>query len=546
MKKTHAAALAVAALATTILAGPGSPAYAEDAPARLILEEQPPQVLQPGEDYSQGLNAKADVTGSGTLTGIVMTVDTSAIAAFADVTVADYDMTGCTAAGAVWTCVLPDVRYGNTGREYLQTPTMKVTARTGVLGTGDVTIGLTAAGAQAVNTTQRVSVQEAVTLEMGGMPEWTVAPGATVSFDAPITNTGTNAVYNPVLVAQMPDVELVGPVPANCVTGTVYEYTRTMVCRFDAVVAPGETYKVHLAYQVRADQKSGGLHGYVHWDGNGFDASELEGAVQGTGPVLTLPGAKPSPADVPLQHDFRDTPGWLGLAIIVVGPDASDLVALGTTLPAKPGYAKLVIGVRNDGPTAIEDGRSGDPATAVWFTLPKGVTAVSLPPDTCHQPAPGEWSGPLPGTIVCTKYGGIPVGGTMRIGLVVKIDSVDLTQKGSVIVGHGFYGGDQPYFDRDPSNSTAEILFEGATPGPGTSTGPSQSPTAGPGTGTKPDAEGKDSAESLLASTGFKVGTAAVIGLALAVAGVIVLRTTRRRANAAAGAAEVPEASADE
>ncbi|MEV0650976.1 hypothetical protein AB0I28_37565 [Phytomonospora sp. NPDC050363] len=497
-----------AALTAAGLIALAAPAFADDPDAAFTLQNSHVSVSTDEASAEEGIYWDLDVQGSGVITGTVLTVDASDVD-FADIDLGDGGDNECAIAAAVYTCQIGDIDYdGDGGKGYPWFPRLHVTPRAGQTGTGELAMTLSADNAASAEATTTVMVAEDIDLAINERPKLKAGVGEEVTFPITVTNTGERTVYNPSLLVSIGGVAPVGQAPANCVRG-VHDYLSVMACEFPVALEPGRTYELSsdFTYRVRPDALTPGISdGWINWGGPTAIVG-VEGET-GTGPELTLTGAAAAPADAPLQSVFDSDgeSGWDYEIINFTGENKADLAAVGATLPDQEGETTLTISFRNDGPAALPMSRSGDASTAVWFTLPKGVEVVSMP-EECHAYEPGDFGkDELPGKYACSRFVHIPAGDVLTFDLRVNVTTVDLDERGTVRSALSYYGDPQPKIDRDSSNNTAEILFNGATPG-------------GQGGG--------------LANTGVTAGVVAAAGAALAVAGLVAFRAFRRRGNPA-------------
>ena len=100
----------------------------------------------------------------------------------------------------------------------------------------------------------------------------------------------------------------------------------------------------------------------------------------GDGPVLSLPEAPSKVAARGFQADTDPMNNWSSMTIKVNGKNGADLVALGAQLTGEAGdVVKATLGVRNDGPAALDFSRGGSPVTKIDIAVPQGTTAVKVP-----------------------------------------------------------------------------------------------------------------------------------------------------------------------
>ncbi|GLZ77735.1 hypothetical protein Afil01_25420 [Actinorhabdospora filicis] len=480
--------LGAACALTAFVVGAAAPAYAAEQP-RLAVADWNEVSLAPGETAAGGPGLYFDGEGSGTITGLVMTVDIGAAAGLAEITTDD-----CDRSGTILTCALNDVRYTEGDYPSIDQPHLEFTALTGVNGVAKLPVTIAADNATTTGGTFTVRVAETVEF---GYEEVTNpgAPGQTIDVKIPVANGGDTTIYNPVLNMEIDGAAPAGPLPANCVSHlSAGSYRAWLTCRFDAVLKPGASSTLTMPWTIRTDVLRQ-VYGGFTWEGNDGEAP----TGNGTGPALTIPGAPKAPAEVPVQHVF-DGASYPGDLITLTSGGKTDLVAVSSTLPAKTGAATLTVAVRNDGPGMLWPGGGGEPMTYVWVKLPKGVTVTSLP-DGCAKPNPGDFGKDVfPGDFRCGKTVDIEVGESMSFEIPVQVTAVDLAAEGAVIVARDFGGEPQSHIDSNAGNDRTPIAFEGGNGGG-------------------------------LAQTGTTAGLVAAVGAVALLAGFVAFRAFRRRAN---------------
>ncbi|GIF53201.1 hypothetical protein DFJ67_2476 [Asanoa ferruginea] len=163
---------------------------------------------------------------------------------------------------------------------------------------------------------------------------------------------------------------------------------------------------------------------------------------------------------------MRTTPAWRTLAVIGavgallmtgIAPAAAaiptgnfDFRALGARIKGAVGdQADINIGFRNDGPTAPDRSDTGTPVTIVDVTMPKGTTAVGVPPE-CQLHA-------NPNAVIyrCQPGSAVAVGETITFPFTMRIDGTDV-EGGSVRINVRCKC-DGEIIDLNGSNDTAPI-----------------------------------------------------------------------------------------
>lgn len=486
--------LGAACALTAFAVGAAAPAFAAT-PPRIEVDTWSQVNVTPGQTESGDPRLNFSAEGSGTVTGLVMTIDLTKAAGLAEIK-AD----ACDRSGALLTCAIGDFAYAEGETPYIGTPTLEVTGLDGANGIAKLPVTLKADNASTANGTFTVRVAEDVKFAYQEVDNHG-APGDTIDLKIPVGNAGSTPIYNPRFVMEVDGATPV-EVPANCESHNKPDaYSAWLDCRFEGVLQPGQSATVSFPWKIRADVL-GPISSYVSWDGNRGEAP----TGTGSGPVLTIPDAGKAPAEVPVQFSFDRGSYPYGDIITLTSGGKTDLAAVSSTLPAKTGETTLTVGVRNDGPAQVWPGRAGDPRTYVWVKLPQGVEPVSLP-EGCSKPNKGDWGhDTFPGDFRCSRFPTeIPVGETMSFAIPVKVTDVDLDAEGVVTVARDFGGERQERIDLDAKTDTTVIAFEGGTGG-------------GTGGG--------------LADTGTTAGVVAATGAVIAVAGFVAFRIFRRRANA--------------
>lgn len=200
----------------------------------------------------------------------------------------------------------------------------------------------------------------------------------------------------------------------NCVYGGV----AAMVCRFDTVIKPGESYQLSSPVPVSASAHATTPDAMIYgWDVKGglFDR-QLSGGTPGKGAPLTL---VPVPSSAPHAHSGVDINYDDNLAVSqlrLVTADDVDVVAPRTITGTVGHTVSATFGVRNTGavPTRPLDG-SPDVTAGVLVLVPKGVTVAKLPAGCQNIQGPDSARSLPPHAIVSSalaRVGADPIDGT--------------------------------------------------------------------------------------------------------------------------------------
>ncbi|CCH22260.1 LPXTG cell wall anchor domain-containing protein [Micromonospora lupini] len=352
--------------------------------------------------------------------------------------------------------------------EVAMTPTAKAAdGDTGVLKVTVSAEGLTSASHSA-----KIRIGEGVDLAAPGVEAMvSAAPGGKFSAPLTLSNAGETTAKGAVAIFDLdyairPDKQY-----SNC----TYEDGRLLTCAFSEVTAAGETRSAAVPYVLGKDTYAPGSdYGYYNWmtpaEFEDFSTYLQAGGYSigqpGKGSVLTLPTVPSKASARSFQADTDPMNNWSGMTVKVTGKNGADLVAIGDKLTGKAGdVVTATVGVRNDGPAALDFGRGGSPVTKIDIAVPAGTTAVEVP-EVC-APLNGDqqdWENlGKPGAKNYRCYPDIFIGvgeeQTVEIGL--KIDKVIPNAQGTVTINakcecEGFTE------DLKPANDVAKILVNAA------------------------------------------------------------------------------------
>ncbi|MGW0213173.1 LPXTG cell wall anchor domain-containing protein [Micromonospora chokoriensis] len=354
---------------------------------------------------------------------------------------------------------------------------MTPTAKAADGATGNLKVTVSAEGIAPASHTAKVRIGEGVDLAAPGEEhKVSAAPGSTFSAPLTLSNAGKTDAKGAVAVFDLdysirPDQQF-----SNC----TYDDGRLRTCSFSEVTAAGSARSASLSYLLRKDTYApGNEYGGYNWltvaefeDFNAYlQAGGFSVGKPGNGPVLTLPEVPSKVAARGFQADTDPMNNWSSMTIKVNGKNGADLVALGTQLTGEAGdVVKATVGVRNDGPAALDFSRGGSPVTKIDIAVPEGTTAVEVP-EVC-APLNGDqqdWENAgKPGAKLYRCYPDIFIGvgeeQTVEVGL--RIDKVIANAAGTVTINakcecDGFTE------DLKPANDIAKILVNAADGGNG-------------------------------------------------------------------------------
>ncbi|SCE71692.1 LPXTG-motif cell wall anchor domain-containing protein [Micromonospora purpureochromogenes] len=248
--------------------------------------------------------------------------------------------------------------------------------------TGAVKVSLSADGYDAVQWEAEVRVGEGVDIAASEGVEVSGAPGASFTAPLQVSNAGETSVKGLGAIFFNDHAIRSATRYSNC----TYDADRLRSCQFDQELAPGSSYEATLSYQIGKDAFAPGFaYGEISWQ----TTAELEDfksyltshgyelGKPGDGPVLTLQTAR---ALRGVQADTNPENNWSSLALKVTGKNGADLAAVGDSVQGEAGdLVHATIGVKNNGPAALDFSRGGSPVTKIDVTVPAGTTAVEVP-----------------------------------------------------------------------------------------------------------------------------------------------------------------------
>ncbi|MFI6242058.1 LPXTG cell wall anchor domain-containing protein [Micromonospora sp. NPDC050795] len=334
--------------------------------------------------------------------------------------------------------------------------------------TGNLKVTVSAEGLAPASHTAKLRIGEGVDLAAPGEEtNISSAPGGTFSAPLTLSNAGNTAAKGAVAVFDLDYAIRPEKQYSNC----TYEDGHLRTCAFDEVTAAGKARSVSLSYVLGKDTYApGSEYGYYNWmtiaefeDFNAYlEAGGISVGKPGNGPVLSLPEVPSKMGARGFQADTDPMNNWSGMSVKVTGKNGTDLVAVGGQLTGKAGdVVTASVGVRNDGPAALDFGRSGTPVTKIDIAVPEGTTAVEVP-EFC-APLNGDeqdWENAgKPGAKLYRCYPDIfiGVGEEQLVDIGLRIDKVIENAAGSVTINakcecDGFTE------DLKPANDVAKIL----------------------------------------------------------------------------------------
>ncbi|MEV4117552.1 LPXTG cell wall anchor domain-containing protein [Micromonospora sp. NPDC049645] len=395
---------------------------------------------------------------------------------------------------------------------------MTPTAKAGDGDTGNLKVTVSAEGLAPASHTAKLRIGEGVDLAAPGEEaKLSSTPGGKFSAPLTLSNAGKTDAKGAVAVFDLDYAIRPETQYSNC----TYEDGHLRTCTFSEVTAAGEARSVPLPYTLGKDTYAPGReYGYYNWmtvaefeDFSAYlEAGGISAGQPGNGPVLSLPKAPSKVAALGFQADTDPMNNWSGMTVEVTGKNGTDLVAVGDQLTGKAGdVVTATLGVRNDGPAALDFGRMGSPVTKIDIAVPEGTTAVEVP-DFCAPLNGDEQDWENAGTPGAKLYRCYPdifigVGEEQTVDIDFRIDKVIANAAGTVTINakcecEGFTE------DLKPANDVAKILVNAA---------------GGTGGG------GGDEDGGSLPITGQSTGLIAGLGALLLVAGVGGYLVAKRR-----------------
>jgi LPXTG-motif cell wall-anchored protein len=339
---------------------------------------------------------------------------------------------------------------------------------------GNIRVTLEADGITAASHEARVRVGAAVDLVGGPPVQRDVAVGESFTHAVQVTNAGDAEVRGVGLFLSGDYAMRPGQTFSNC----TYADGLPRTCHFDQVLRPGATYQANIPYVVGADTAApGGAYSEYQW----MTSAEFDDALQslsahgaewigqpGTGGVLALT-ERASLRAAAIDADVDPTDNWTSLELTVTGTNGTDLAAVGATATGAVGDQVTVeVGLKNNGPAAVDRSRMGSSVALVHVTIPPGTTAVTVPPNCVPESTDGhgDWEhAGRPGQplYMCSDGMLLPAGDSQIFKITLRIDTVIPDAPGKVSILQACECDDYPASaDLDNSNNIASILINPA------------------------------------------------------------------------------------
>ncbi|MFB7333237.1 hypothetical protein ACFC00_16480 [Streptomyces adustus] len=442
LRRRSAAALAVAAGLLT--AGLAAPAFADDDPPQsdqLWIHEPYEQTLPIGTDGGQPQSRTLGVglyhdNQNFTVTDGRLTVDISGLTGVAEVTWPD----NCTPNGTTAVCDVPVVP--GLGADYEDQVMLKVRAADGaaVGAHGTIAYEATATGGpDGTLTAPHASFD--TTLTVGSGPDLAIAPVADIKDGQPgdlrtiplkITNNGNESAngFTVQLYASygLTDLTRYDACTYTTTDGTDYAPMAKVVCTFDQVLAPGDSFELPEPLTVRLTP---------HALNERLDIDVEPGG-----------GAQ----DIDSQNDYT--------IVQIAAANTADFSVTGDAITGAAGAtatAKLTF--KNNGPAWFGNLGSGDPVARVRLIVPQGTTVTGVPSDCIARTLDGASYPTRTGAprYDCKLPYWVLENAQSTVAFSVRIDTVVPGATGAVSI-HPAYGefGQWPFdFDPNLTNNTA-------------------------------------------------------------------------------------------
>jgi len=447
MRKARTAA-GTAALALLGLVATSTPAHADPLPAYVsaFLDS----TITVGAHGAPGKTFRAWVIGVGA-TKARITFDLSGLAGVATATLPAQ----CTGGPKTRTCALPDTDDFSTRIPIALTPVAG--ARAGA--TGALSYTTSADNAAAVTSTSTVVLADGVDLELGSslVDGGRAVPGDRKTFRIGFANRGNRTARGFTISFEF--THGVRPRAYQNCRSTERGSHHLATCSFAQDVPPGAEATVPFGVAVTPDAL-----GYQSVDFTVLATGEgLPPAVRATsrpdGQQLT---ARINPATVRAAAEL-DSGDNYGVAQWSVA-STYDVAAIGATVSGTVGgTVKVTVGVRNNGPGALDSSLSGDPVRVFGVTIPPG-TKVTRAPASCaglYTDADGDLVEALPGKPGYRAYRCGPdaqfLGAGQRLTVQFTLKVSRLGGVGSVSAVDPL-GADRP--DSDQRNDRARLVVK--------------------------------------------------------------------------------------
>ncbi|MGC9382106.1 CARDB domain-containing protein [Streptomyces sp. MH13] len=437
---------AVAAAAGLLMAGLASPALAADEPSQtdqLWINTPYEQMLPAGTDGGQPQSRTLGVgiyhdNDNFTVTEGRLTIDVSDLAGVAEVTWSD----NCTPSGAGAVCDIPVVPV--IGGDYEDQVFLTVRAADGAEAgaQGRITYEATATGGPDGTLTAPLESFD-TTLTVGAGPDLAIDPVADIENGLPgdertipfkVTNNGNESAngFTVKLYASygLTDITRYDACTYTTTDGNDYAPSGRVICTFDQVLAPGDSFELPEPLTVRLAPHA--LNERLDID------VEPGGGVQ----------------DIDSQNDY--------VALQIGADNTADFSVTGDAVSGTAGEtATAELTFENNGPAWLGNLGSGDPVAEVRLVVPEGTEVTGVPSGCSPRTLDGGYHPKRTGAprYDCTLRYWVLEDTRHTFAFSVRVDTVVPGATGAVSI-HPSFGefGEHPFgFDPDLTNNTAVL-----------------------------------------------------------------------------------------
>ncbi|MEV4758882.1 hypothetical protein AB0J86_27820 [Micromonospora sp. NPDC049559] len=313
-----------------------------------------------------------------TLDDVKVTIETAGLAGVATAKL-EFDFDPCEQAGTTITCTFDSLASENlfAGITHLR---IRPEAGAKVGAEGEVSVKLTSRDRAPMVKTSKVTVSEAVALEVGPIITKKAKPGDTFTNPISVRNDGDNAITGVDLFFFYEAMFTVPKRYDNCEYGSFAAY-----CHFDATLDPHQEYVLSedLPLRLRPEVPAPGVAGATFDWSTPVDGRDHLDMVRATNPVRGTQGTlrlvrKPVARASGPQTDTSYGSNSQSVILTVEGTNRSDVSAVAGRVSAAVGATVTArIGVKNLGP-AYASGLT-KPAAVVAFAPPPHTTVTSVP-----------------------------------------------------------------------------------------------------------------------------------------------------------------------
>ena len=313
-----------------------------------------------------------------TLNDVAVTIDTAKLAGVATAKLTFDDP--CEQAGTTITCTFDSLTSDRlfAGITYL---TIRPEAAAKVGDEGEVSVKLTSQDQAPIVKTSKVTISEAVALEVGPIISKKAKPGDNFTNPLSVKNRGQNAITGVDLFFFYEAMFMVPKRYDNCEYGSFAAY-----CHFDTTLDPGQEYVLseELPLRLRPEVPAPGVAGASFDWSTPVDGRDHLDMVRATNPARGTQGSLhlvKKPATLRAESAQTDTSFGSDSQTVIItveGTNLSDVSAVGGEVRGAVGSTVTAkVGVRNLGP-AYASGIT-KPAAVVTFTPPTGTTVMTVP-----------------------------------------------------------------------------------------------------------------------------------------------------------------------